>query len=175
MKKFSLPALLLVVCFFSACSSAPDGGDLLEYQRVPMTVEATLSNEQGTAVLTLHITDSENLSVCYSEPAVMRGVSYELRQNKPYLCFGSTQVPMADAEVCIGSLALARFFLLDYSMLTDSSPDVEQGQNVTRQTFTGDQLHAVVILSQEGLPIKITGECGGFAAELTNIKISYGE
>ena len=150
---------------------------MLEYQRVPMTVETTLSNEQGTAVLTLHVTDCENLSVCYSEPAVMRGVSYELRQNKPYLCFGSTQVPMADAEVCIGQFGAGPvLFARLLQCLTDSSPDVEQGQNVTRpDLYRRSAAHAVVILSQEGLPIKITGECGGFAAELTNIKISYGE
>ncbi|MCI8590235.1 MAG: hypothetical protein HFE77_05940 [Clostridiales bacterium] len=162
-------ALLLL----AGCSSSAEKQDILAYQRTPMTIEAALSNDNGEARITICITDSENYAVTYAEPSAMKGVSYELQQNEPYLCFGDTRIPITEGEACLGSLALARFFLLDYTMLTSAAPDHFEDKSVTKQLYENKQLRAVVLLDENGLPIQITGETNGFEAVLSDIQITY--
>jgi len=157
----------------SACSSSAEKNDILTYQRTPITIQATLSNENGEARITICITDSENYAVTYAEPSSMKGVSYELQQNKPYLCFGETRIPITEGEACLGSLALARFFLLDYTMLTSSAPDQFENSSVTKQLYESKELRAVVLINEDGLPVQITGESNGFEAILSDIQITY--
>lgn len=161
--------MLILLC---SCSDGEEK-DILQYQRMPMTVYTALSCDAGDAAVTIRFTDSENYSVTYSEPAVMRGISYELQKGSAYLCFGQTRVPVTEGEACLGSLAMARFFLLDYSMLHSESQDVLDGQNVTVQNYVGDSMSATVWLTEDGLPVKITGEADGFSAALTGIEIKY--
>ncbi|MCI8332416.1 MAG: hypothetical protein HFE78_06290 [Clostridiales bacterium] len=173
MKKSLLILLTAAALFLAACSSSAEKKDILQYQRMPMTIEAALSNENGEARITICMTDSENVAVTYAEPSAMTGVSYELQQNEPYLCFGETRIPITEGEACLGSLALARFFLLDYTMLTSSAPDQFEGSSVTKQLYESKQVRAVVLLDENGLPIQITGEANGFEAVLSDIQITY--
>lgn len=139
--------LFLIPLLFLSCGKAevPKASEPIPFT-FPMRAEAHLSCEAGNARVIIDYESAERYTVCYTEPAVMTGITYGIDDEGAYMAFGESRIPVTRGDACFASLAVGR-------LLCPKSKDT------------------VNIEYENGLPCRAEGTVDGFKATLTEIII----
>lgn len=172
MKRFAI--LLLLVVLLCSCAPSSDGpsDDPFSFVHFPMTVEAAVDCEAGQGRVSVSFTDAQHYTVCFSEPEIMRGVTYEADGEKAYLTFGQSRVPVTDGQACIAALALARLFIPDYTVCTARQEATVDGMNAQICKIESGTLTGALYFSGADTPYRIEGSADGFRATFTDLNFS---
>ena len=112
----------------------------------PMTVTAHLQSEAGNAKVIIDYESAEYYTIRYTEPEIMQGITYGVDSEGAYMSFGESRIPVTTGDYCFGSLAVGRLLC------------PKEGDSVN-------------IESENGVPVRATGEIDGFSATLSEINI----
>lgn len=172
MKKLIVTVLFSVIVLCSCANTST--ADLEGYQKYPMDIDATVSSDAGEAKVEIHIDSPDNVSICYTEPKILCGVSYIRNGEKTYMTFGDTKVEITDGAICLGSLSITDFFSLDAASAA-KAPEWDDGMKLWRAEYHTDDISCVIYYDKDGLPVEIDGKAGEHSAKIKDIEIRYEE
>lgn len=158
---FIMTAVFTAVSFFIT-SCGVDSGDVLWYQRYPLSVE--VATEDASFIIT--VDGNSLIKAEVTSPVELAGVSFVFGENDAIIS-GDTEIPINRSSVA-KVFAIASAFVLD----NDSIVSVDTDGEMSLVTFKNDTASYVFSYNRDGIPVSFVCKSGGNEVKADIVKIT---
>ena len=155
-----LLALLTLALLFTGCGGA--AADPLAYQSYPMTVEGSISGDDGEAEVTVEMTAPMTAKLSFASPDSLRGYLFAITSDGVTLSYGDITVPYKADGIPGGTHLLPRLFSLTKETLISTEETEMNSLPLLLASFETEEGDTVKVYldKQSGAPLRFEAQHG---------------